>query len=101
MRGQSPSASVAMGSVLGNYTVIRAIGAAGMGEVFEARDTRLNRSVALKVIRRDVAADPGRRQRLEREARAAAMLNHPHVVTVHSLEEHDGVLFLTMELIDG
>ena len=92
---------VRVGMTLGHYTVIRALGAGGMGEVFEARDTRLNRAVALKVIRRDVASDPVRRQRLEREARAAAMLNHPHIVTLHSLEEHAGVLFITMELLDG
>lgn len=93
--------AVRVGMSLGHYAVVRALGAGGMGEVFEARDTRLNRAVALKVVRRDVASDPSRRQRLEREARAAAMLNHPHIVTLYSLEEHDGVLFLTMELIDG
>ncbi|MGZ7080570.1 MAG: protein kinase domain-containing protein, partial [Thermoanaerobaculia bacterium] len=86
---------------LGHYLVVERIGAGGMGEVYEAQDTRLHRQVALKVVRRDVASDAVRRQRLEREASAAAMLNHPHVVTLHSLEEHESVLFLTMELIDG
>jgi serine/threonine protein kinase/WD40 repeat protein len=93
--------SVRVGAMLGHYAIVRALGAGGMGEVYEARDTRLNRSVALKLIRQEVASDPVRRQRLEREARAAALLNHPNIVTLHSLEEHDGVLFLTMELIDG
>jgi hypothetical protein len=93
--------SISVGAMLGHYSVVRALGAGGMGEVYEARDTRLNRPVALKVIKREVAADPARRQRLAREARAAAMLNHPHIVTLHSLDEHDGILFLTMELIDG
>lgn len=93
--------SVSAGTMLGHYRVVRTLGAGGMGEVYEALDTRLNRSVALKVIRQDVAADPPRRQRLAREARAAAMLNHPHIVTLHSLDEHDGVLFLTMELLEG
>jgi Tol biopolymer transport system component len=65
------------------------------------KNTRLRRRVAVKVIRSDVASDPVRRARLQREATTAAMLNHPHVVTVHSLEEHAGVLFITMELIDG
>jgi eukaryotic-like serine/threonine-protein kinase len=93
--------SVRIGAMLGHYAIVRALGAGGMGEVYEARDTRLNRPVALKLIRQEVASDPVRRQRLEREARAAALLNHPNIVTLHSLEEHDGVLFLTMEFIDG
>ena len=96
-----PPSPVSVGAMLGHYTIVRALGAGGMGEVYEARDTRLNRPVALKVIRREVASDPARRQRLAREARAAALLNHPHIVTLHSLDEADGVLFLTMELLDG
>src|SRR5947207_5666335 len=92
---------LADGSKLGQFVVHGQLGAGGMGEVYEAEDTRLHRRIALKVIRRDVAADPVRRARLEREAGAVAMLNHPHIVTVHSLEEHDGVLFITMELIEG
>ena len=96
-----PPPSVAVGSKLGPYVIVRALDAGGMGEVYEARDTRLDRHIALKVVRRELASDPARRQRLEREARAAAALNHPHVVTLHSLEEQDGVLFFTMELIDG
>ncbi len=92
---------IAAGTTLGHYVIRGALGVGGMGEVYEAEDTRLHRPVALKVIRRDVASDPVRRARLEREASAVAMLNHPHIVTVHSLEEHDGVLFITMELIDG
>src|SRR4051812_26240542 len=92
---------LAPGTVLGAFVIVRHRDAGGMGDVYEARDTRLDRVVALKVIRHDVASDPTQRQRLEREARAAAMLNHPHIVTVHSLEEHQAVLFLTMELIEG
>ena len=94
-------AGLAPGTVLGAFVIVRHRDAGGMGDVYEARDTRLDRVVALKVIRHDVASDPARRQRLEREARSAAMLNHPHIVTVHSLDEHQGVLFLTMELIEG
>lgn len=100
MSDEAPT-GVRAGMTLGHYTVVRALGSGGMGEVFEARDTRLNRAVALKVIRREVAADPARRQRLEREARAAATLNHPHIVTLHSLEDHGGVVFITMELLEG
>lgn len=93
--------AVAPGTILGHYLVIRSLGSGGMGEVFEATDTRLQRQIAVKVIRRDVVADPIRRQRLEREARAAATLNHPNIVTLHSLEQQGDVSFLTMELIDG
>jgi len=92
---------VRVAAMLGHYAIVRVLGAGGMGEVYEAQDTRLNRPVALKVIRQEVASDPVRRQRLEREARAAALLNHPNIVTLHSLEEHHGVLFLTMEFIEG
>jgi serine/threonine protein kinase/dipeptidyl aminopeptidase/acylaminoacyl peptidase len=92
---------IAIGSRLGQFVIRRALGAGGMGEVYEAEDTRLHRHVALKVVRREVASDPVRRTRLEREASAVAMLNHPHIVTVHSLEEHDDVLFITMELVEG
>jgi serine/threonine-protein kinase len=92
---------VVIGSRLGQFVIHAALGSGGMGEVYEAEDTRLHRRVALKVVRQDVAADPVRRMRLEREASAVAMLNHPHIVTVYSLEEHDGVLFITMELIEG
>jgi serine/threonine protein kinase len=72
-----------------------------MGEVYLAADTRLGRQVALKVLPRELAADPDRRQRLEREAQAAARLNHPNIVTLFSFEEADGVAFLTMEYVDG
>jgi TolB-like protein/Tfp pilus assembly protein PilF len=72
-----------------------------MGEVYRARDPRLNRLVAIKVLPDTTASDPERRARFEREAQTIAALNHPNIVTIHSVEEADGVLFLTMELIDG
>jgi Tol biopolymer transport system component/tRNA A-37 threonylcarbamoyl transferase component Bud32 len=89
------------GTTLGHYVIHQPLGVGGMGEVYEAEDTRLHRRVALKVVRHDVAADPLRRARLEREASAAAMLNHPHIVTVYSLEEAQSTLFITMELVEG
>ncbi len=95
------SRQIAVGSTLGQFVIQGSLGAGGMGEVYEAEDTRLHRRVALKVVRSEVASDPVRRARLEREASAVARLNHPHIVTVHSLDEHDGVLFITMELIEG
>ncbi len=92
---------IASGTALGRYVVRSLLGTGGMGEVYEAHDSRLNRSVALKVVRREVADDAVRRQRLEREASAVATINHPHIVTLHSIEEDGDVLFLTMELVDG
>src|SRR6266542_1218109 len=72
-----------------------------MGEVYAAEDTRLHRTVALKVLPRLLAADPERRLRFEREAQAIAALNHPNIVTIHSVEEADGTPFLTMEMVEG
>jgi eukaryotic-like serine/threonine-protein kinase len=92
---------LASGSRVGSYEVSALLAAGGMGEVYRARDTRLGREVALKTLPVAAAADPARRARFEREARALAALNHPNVVTLYSLEEEDGVHFLTMELVSG
>ena len=90
-----------IGTTLGHYRIVELIGKGGMGEVYLADDTRLQRRVALKVLSRELASDPDRRERFDREARAAAALNHPNIVTIHSVEEVGGVPFLTLELIDG
>ncbi len=90
-----------LAEALGHYRILRPLGKGGMGEVYAAQDTKLGRSVALKILPQALAADPARRERFEREARAVAALNHPHIVTIHSVEEADGVPFLTMELIEG
>jgi len=90
------------GTVLsGRYRVVSLLGRGGMGEVYLAEDTQLQRRVALKVLLEDAAADPERRKRFAREACAAAALNHPHIVTVHSVEEDAGRLFLTLEYVEG
>ncbi len=89
------------GSRLGPYEILHPLGAGGMGEVFLARDPRLGREVALKVLPAAFAGDPARRRRFEDEARAVAALNHPNIVTLHSIESADGVDFLTMEYVDG
>ena len=89
------------GTRLGPYEIVAPLGAGGMGEVYRARDTRLGRDVAIKVLPEDVASDPDRLARFEREAKAVAALNHPNIVTLHSIEEADGVRFLTMELVEG
>jgi eukaryotic-like serine/threonine-protein kinase len=85
------------GEQLGPYQVLAPIGAGGMGEVYKARDTRLNRDVALKILPDDLARDPSRRQRFEKEAHALAALNHPNIVTVYDVGEN----FLISELVDG
>jgi Tol biopolymer transport system component len=93
--------SLAAGSRLGPYEILAPIGAGGMGEVYRARDPRLNRDVAIKVLPADRLADEGRRQRFLREARAAATLSHPHIVTVYEVEAADGIDFLVMEYVRG
>ena len=89
------------GDVVGHYRIVSPLGKGGMGEVFVAEDTRLQRHVALKVLPESVAADASARQRFAREAQAIAALNHPGIVTIHSVEEHEGRLLLTMELVEG
>src|SRR5262245_16973423 len=89
------------GQSLGRYSLLEKLGEGGMGAVYRARDSRLGRDVALKVLPPDVTGDPARLERFDREARAIAALNHPHIVTIYSTEEADGVRFLTMELVDG
>jgi serine/threonine protein kinase len=86
---------------LGPYEIITPLGAGGMGEVYRARDTRLGRDVAIKVLPDAVAGDPERLARFEREARTVAGLNHPNIVVLHSIEEGSGVRFITMELVEG
>jgi serine/threonine protein kinase len=89
------------GTRLGSYEVIAQIGAGGMGEVYRARDPRLDRIVAIKTLPAPMAHDRERLARFQREARAVAALNHPNIVTIFSVEEADGVHFLTMELVEG
>jgi serine/threonine protein kinase/cytochrome c-type biogenesis protein CcmH/NrfG len=89
------------GRRLAHYEIIAPLGAGGMGEVYRATDTNLGRDVALKVLPAAMAADADRLARFRREARAVAALNHPHIVTIHSVERDDGIHFFTMELVEG
>src|SRR5215472_819054 len=86
---------------LGNYEVIAPLGAGGMGEVYRARDTRLGREIALKVLPADVSADASRRQRFEQEARAASALNHPNILSIYDVGSEGGVAFMVSELVEG
>ena len=89
------------GTRLGFYEVLSPLGSGGMGEVYRAHDTRLRRDVAIKLLPEKLASSPDRLVRFEREARAVAALNHPNIVTVHTIEEAEGVRFLVMELVEG
>ena len=90
-----------LGTRLGTYEILGALGAGGMGEVYRAKDLRLGREIAIKVLPAEVASSPDRLARFEREARTVAGLNHPNIVVLHSVEDQDGVRFLTMELVEG
>jgi Tol biopolymer transport system component len=89
------------GSRLGNFEILSELRAGGMGVVYRARDLKLRRDVALKILPEAFAVDPQRLERFQREARAVAALNHPNIVTIHSVEEMSGLHFLTMELVEG
>jgi serine/threonine protein kinase/Flp pilus assembly protein TadD len=88
-------------TILGTYEIVAPLGAGGMGEVYRARDLRLGREVALKVLPSEMSSDPDRLSRFEREARTVAGLNHPNIVTLFSIDNVEEVHFLTMELVDG
>ena len=93
--------ALAAGTKLGPYEVIGPLGAGGMGEVYRARDTRLERTVAVKVLPTHLSSDPELKQRLEREAKAISALNHPNICTLHDVGSQDGTDFLVMEYIEG
>ncbi|HEU0368476.1 MAG TPA: serine/threonine-protein kinase, partial [Candidatus Acidoferrum sp.] len=86
---------------MGPYEIVAPLGAGGMGEVYRARDTRLDRDVALKVLPRHLSSDASLKQRLEREAKAVSKLSHPHICTLHDIGHQDGTDFLVMEYLDG
>ena len=89
------------GARLGPYEVLTPLGAGGMGEVYKARDTRLDRTVAIKILPEALAADPQFRERFDREARAISQLTHPHICTLYDVGEHQGTAFLVMEYLEG
>jgi TolB-like protein len=89
------------GAKLGRYEIRSQLGSGGMGEVYLARDTRLDRDVALKILRPEVATDPDRMQRFEREAKAASGLNHPNIITIYEIDQSGTTTFIATELVDG
>ena len=89
------------GARLGPYEVVSALGAGGMGEVYKARDTRLDRTVAIKVLSAEISGDPDLRARFERKARAVAALDHPHICGIYDVGDADGTHFLVMPYLEG
>src|SRR5690349_18073246 len=93
--------SLSSGVRLGPYEILDALGAGGMGEVYRARDTRLDRTVAIKILPEQLSSDPIRKQRFEREAKTISSLNHPHICTLHDVGSQDGISYLVMECVEG
>jgi len=92
---------LAPGTMLGPYEIGAPLGAGGMGEVYRARDTRLDRTVAVKILPQEMCNDPARKQRFEREARTISSLNHPHICVLHDVGHRDGIDYLVMECVEG
>src|SRR6266436_4873110 len=93
--------SIVTGMRLGPYEIVALLGAGGMGEVYRARDTRLNRQVAIKVLPKAFASDPERLARFQREAQVLASLSHPNIGVIHGIHETLGTRFLVLELVEG
>jgi len=89
------------GTRLGSYEILAPLGAGAMGEVYRAKDLKLGRDVAIKVLPAGFASDPERLLRFEQEARAASALNHPNIITIHDIGQHEGIPYIAMELVDG
>ena len=93
--------ALATGTRLGPYEIVSPLGAGGMGEVYRARDTRLDRDVAIKVLLTNLSSDTSLKQRLEREAKAVSKLSHPHICALYDIGHQAGVDFLVMEYLEG
>ena len=93
--------NLATGARIGPYEVLSPLGAGGMREVYRARDTRLDRTVAVKILARYLSSSPERRQRFDREARAISSLSHPHICALYDVGQQDGIEYLVMEYIEG
>src|SRR5437588_5487151 len=93
--------AIASGTKIGPYEVLAPLGAGGMGEVYRAKDTRLGRDVAIKILPKDMSADPERKQRFEREAKTISSLNHPNICTLHDIGSQNSMDYLVMECVEG
>jgi len=97
----APIMALSPGIRLGPYEILALLGTGGMGEVYRARDTRLERTVALKILPAELSNDPVRKQRFEREAKTISSLNHPHICVLHDIGHQDGIDYLVMECVEG
>src|SRR5262249_34191148 len=97
----SPAMVLPPGTKLGPYEIQSPLGTGGMGEVYRAQDTRLGRTVAIKILPAQLSSDPLRKQRFEREAKTISGLNHPHICVIHDVGHQDGIDYLVMECIEG
>src|SRR5437016_8482096 len=93
--------SISPNTKIAQYTIVSKIGEGGMGEVYLAQDTKLDRRVALKILPADVASNRDRMDRFVREAKAAAALNHPNIAHIYEIGEHEGTNFIAMEFVEG
>src|SRR5438093_8200005 len=93
--------ALSVGTRLGPYEITGSLGAGGMGEVYKARDTRLDRTVAIKVLAPSLATDVEFRARFDREARAISQLDHPHICTLYDVGQHEGMAYLVMQYLEG
>ena len=93
--------SITIGTQLGSHEIIALLGKGGMGEVYRARDTKLKREVAIKILPDEFSRDRDRVSRFQREAEVIASLNHPNIAAIHNLEEANGARYLVLELVDG
>jgi eukaryotic-like serine/threonine-protein kinase len=93
--------ALSSGTKLGPYEIVAPLGAGGMGEVYRARGTRLDRTVAIKILPAQFSSDPISKQRFEREAKTISSLNHPHICVLHDVGHQDGIDYLVMECVDG
>jgi len=89
------------GTQLGSYEITSLLGSGGMGRVYKARDLKLGRDVAVKVLREELASDPERLQRFEQEARAASGLNHPNIIHIYDIDKHGSTPYIAMEYVEG